>query len=168
VAGLRKQPQGLNRWRALQVLGPDDSAGGGVVVTPCFAKEPAFVGGVLEGRAEGLALVDKRHLVIGEVRQVHGTVLRCRAYSLEPSVDSHLRCGRRRGAVAVDGSEVETADALVVVARAVLLGDFARNVFDRVFVENFSHNVKVFNPPNVADTERGGLTPRAEPRVAKG
>ena len=102
------------------------------------------------------------------MRQVHGAVLRRKAYHAELIALLQFIRTCRGGTVAVDGGVVETVDAFVVVARAVLLGDFARNVFDRVFVIDFSHNVKVFDPPNVADTERGGLTPRAEPRVAKG
>ena len=36
--------------------------------------------------------------------------------------------------------EVQPVDALVVVACAVLLTDFARNVVDRVFEKYFSHS----------------------------
>ena len=50
----------------VETIGPSHFVGALVETLPRLAEQPAFVGGVLECRAFGLALLDKVYLVVGE------------------------------------------------------------------------------------------------------
>ena len=95
-------------------------------------------------------------LVLGLTAEVH-LVLRhgswvCQTYHssltnlCEGSAPIYFSLCQRRCAVAVNRSVLAVGTLAVVVASAVLFGDFARKVMDRVFVNNLCHMCSAIEP----------------------
>ena len=123
----------------VEAFGPVHLLGALVETLPRLAEQPAFVGGVLECRAFGLALLDEVYLVIGQVHEVHRTLTRCLAHYFESFLSCFLLCTHRSSPVAVNGGVLEFGCTPVAEHRPMLFGDFATDVVNRVEKKYFSH-----------------------------
>ena len=86
-----------------------------------------------------LCLIDERYLVLRNVVRVHHTFASSSADLCEGVAPSTFRCRNRSGTFAMYGGVLAVGLLAVVVASAVLFGDFAREVMDWVFVNNLCH-----------------------------
>ena len=118
---------------SIETIGPSHLVGTLVETLPRFAKQPTFVGRVLERRAFGLALLDKIHLVIAQVHEIHRALTGSLANYFEAVAEFHLLGGCRCGAVAVNGGVLEFGCTPIAEHRAVLFGDFTTDVVNRVY-----------------------------------
>ena len=86
-------------------------------------------------------LPDEADLVWWQIIRIHHTVASGCAYLGEQVTPCSFWCRNGSGAVAVYGCVLAVGTLAVVVASAVLFGDFAWKVMDWVFVGYYSHNV---------------------------
>ena len=93
-----------------------------------------------------LGLPNEANLVWWQMIWIHHTVASGCAYLGEQVTPCSFWCRNGSGAVAVYGCILAGGTLAVVVASAVLFGDFARKVMNRVFVNNLCHMCSAIEP----------------------
>ena len=86
-----------------------------------------------------LGLSDKTYLIHCDVVWIYHAVASGSTYLSKCVTPCAFGCGNRCGTVAMYGCVLAVRLLAVIVASAVLFGDFARKVMDRVFVNNLCH-----------------------------